>query len=324
SYAVGRVRPMDRDALLTAAQQRVVSELMARDQPRPSFPSSLGDDLRANLEAALAPLAGALADPVWVSKTALAQVHACESNYLAEQDWQGWNSATAQGEVTHRAIQLSVTLDGDTTPLELVDHALTDLAGDDARSLSSFLRQLSPPARGELRARASNAVATFLECWPPLPASWWPRTELPVRTDLCDGRIVLSGKIDLSLGHAVGAEARCLFVDLKTGGHYPAHLDDLRFYALIQAVRIGVPPFRVASYYLDSASFAAEDVTAETLGIAVRRTVDGVRKMIEVRTGDRSPTITPCPRCRYCRIRAECEGARDWEARSQSADSDPD
>jgi hypothetical protein len=143
-----------------------------------------------------------------------------------------------------------------------------------------------------------------------------------VRTDLCGGRIVLSGKIDLSLGHAVGAEARCLFVDLKTGGHYPAHLDDLRFYALIQALRIGVPPFRVASYYLDTASFAAEDVTPETLGIAARRTVDGVRKMVEVRAGQRPAAITPCPRCRYCRIRAGCEGAREWEGRGQDSDSD--
>jgi hypothetical protein len=312
---------MDRDAALTAAQRRVVTDLMARDQPRPTFPSGLGDDLRDQLDEALAPLADALAEPLWVSKNALAQVHACESNYLAEQDWKGWNASTAQGEVTHRAIQLSVALDGDTTPRELVDHALDDLAADDAGSLSSYLRQLSPAARGELRARASNAVSTFLECWPPLPASWWPRTELPVRTDLCGGRIVLSGKIDLSLGHAVGAEARCLFVDLKTGGHYPAHLDDLRFYALIQGLRIGVPPFRVASYYLDSASFAAEDVTAETLDIAIRRTVDGVRKMIEVRAGQRPATITPCPRCRYCRIRAECEGARAWERRDQDSES---
>src|SRR5207248_538329 len=117
------------------------------------------------------------------------------------------------------------TIDGETTPLGLVDHAIGDLAADEAGSLSAFLNQLSPPARGELRARATNAVSTFLECWPALPAAWWPRTELPVRTDLCGGRIVLAGKIDLALGHAVGTEARCLFVDLKTGGHYPAHLD---------------------------------------------------------------------------------------------------
>src|SRR5438309_5706844 len=134
---------MVEDSALTTAQRRVVTDLMARDQPRPSFPRGLGDDLRQGLEAVLAPLVAGLAEPLWVSKNALAQVHACESNYLAEQGWPAWNPATAQGEVTHRAIQLSVTIDGETTPLGLVDHAIGDLAADEAGSLGAFLNQLS-------------------------------------------------------------------------------------------------------------------------------------------------------------------------------------
>ena len=312
---------MDGDGALTPAQRRVITDLLARDQPRPTFEPELARELRDHMEEVLAPLATHLGDqPLRVSKHALAQVHTCEANYAAEQGWDGWNVATAQGEVTHRAIQLSIADPCETTPMELVDHAVGEMAGDQTGSLGWFLSTLPPPAKGELRARATNAVSTFLECWPPLPASWWPRTELPVRVDLCDGKIVLSGKIDLALGHARGAEARCLFVDLKTGGRYPAHLDDLRFYALIQALRIGVPPFRVASYYLDSASFAAEDVTVETLEIALRRTIDGVRKMAELRAGDRPAAITPCPRCRYCRIRESCEGAQAWAAAKEDAE----
>src|SRR5919205_1240342 len=132
------------DSALTAAQHRVVTRLMARDQPRPSFSPALGDGLRQGLEAVLAPLVAALAEPLWVSKNALAQVHACESNYLAEQGWPGWSAATAQGEVTHRAIQLSVTIEGDTTPLELVDHAIGELWADAAGSLGPFLQHLAP------------------------------------------------------------------------------------------------------------------------------------------------------------------------------------
>ena len=303
---------------LTPAQRRVVDDLMARDRPRPTFDPAVAAALRARLEDTLAPLAAGLDDPLWVSKTALAQVHTCEANYLAERAWNGWSVSMAQGEVAHRAIQLSVALDRDcdTTPLELVDHAMDDLAANEAGSLGGFLATLPPAGRGELRADATNAVSTFLECWPPLPASWWPRTELPVRVELCGGKVVLSGKIDLCLGRAVGREARCLFVDLKTGGHYPSHLDDLRFYALIQTLRIGVPPFRVASYYLDSASFAPEDVTEETLEIAALRTEHGARQMAELQAKARPPAVTPCPRCRYCRIRAECPGAAEWERRN--------
>jgi hypothetical protein len=308
---------MQADAALTPAQLRVVSDLMARDRPRASFDPFLAGDLKARLEAAVAPYVEGLDAPLRVSKHSLAQVHACEASYVAERGWDGWNVASAEGAVAHRAVQLSIAMPADTTPLELVDHTLADLAADEASSLGPFVATLPPLGRGDLRARAANAVATFLECWPPLPASWWPRAELPVRAELLGGRVVLSGKIDLCLGHARGTEARCLFVDLKTGGRYPSHLDDLRFYALIQALRIGVPPFRVASYYLDSATFAAEDVSEETLSIALRRTEDGIRKMAEVRAGSRAATITPCPRCRYCPARSECPGARDWNARDR-------
>ncbi len=305
---------------LTPAQRRVTDELLALGQPRPHFDAGLIAGLRLRLEEELAPLAGALApDVLWISKHALAQVHACEAHYVAERGPMGeWSVATAEGEVTHRAIQLSVGASAAPSPLELVDHALSELAADSAASLGWFVATLPFTARAELRARAANAVATFLECWPALRAAWWPRTELPVRAELCGGQIVLSGKVDLVLGHAVGTQARCLFVDLKTGSRYPSHLDDLRFYALVQAIRIGVPPFRVASYYLDSASFSSEDVTVDTLEIALRRTLDGARKIVELLAGARSPTVTPGPRCRYCRIRSTCDGARAWEERHRA------
>ena len=305
---------------LTPAQRRVTEDLLGLGQPRPRFDPTLADHLRADLEATFAPLLDAL-DPtetLWLSKRALGDVHICEAHYVAESGpWAGWNVPAATGEVTHRAIQLSVALGGHPTPSELVGHAVSQLAADEAGSLGSFLAALPEPAGAELRAFATNGVATFLECWPPLPGSWWPRTELPVRAELCEGRVVLQGKIDLALGRAVGDEARTLFVDLKTGARYAGHLDDLRFYALVQALRIGIPPFRVASYYLDSASFHAEDVSSDTLEIALRRTADGARKIVEVRSGQRPATVSPCPRCRYCRARSTCEGAREWERRRQ-------
>lgn len=306
--------PQVEQPALTPAQQRVVDELLTLGEPRPSFEAGLHRDLRRRLEDGLAPLVDGLAEPLWVSKHALAQVQGCEAHYLAEQGWQGWSLATCEGEITHRAIQISVASGDGVPPLELVDYAIGDI--DPAASLGRFLDALSPPARAKLRGRSANAVSTFLECWPPLRAAWWPRCELPVRAELCGGRVILSGRVDLCLGRAVGSEARCLFVDLKTGGHYPAHLDDLRFYALVQTLRIGVPPFRVASYYLDSAGFAAEDVTAATLETALRRTVGGVRTMGELASGDRAPEVTPNPRCSYCRIRTDCDGARRWEERA--------
>ncbi len=312
-------------AHLTPAQQRVLVDLMASGRPRPRFEPTMADELRSELESGLGPLDGVSSDkPMWVSKGALADVHTCEAYSQARGDWPGWTARTARGTVVHRALETMVGSREELAPLEVVDHAIARMAADDTRSsLAPWLAEASPLDLADLRAGANEVVAKFVECWPPLKAAWRPRTEVSLRQELCSGRVVLSGKVDLVLGLARGDEARSLIVDLKTGPPYPSHLDDLRFYALLQTLRVGVPPFRVASYYLDSATFHAEDVTTATLAIAVHRTVDGIGKLAEL-AGGRPPGITPCPACRWCRLAATCDGPRQWrEARRGSDDEEP-
>jgi len=315
---------------LTPVQLRVLDDLMARGRPRPRFAPVLAVDLRARLEEGISPLigeaaAGPAADdgPLWVTKGVLSQVHACEAHHLDEvQQPFAWNAGNARGTVAHRALELTLSSRDSPAPLDLVDRALDSLGADDPRGvLRPWLSGATAVEMADLRAGANDAVSKFIECWPPLKASWTPRTETRIGADLCDDRVVLRGKVDLVLGHARGDEARGLVVDLKTGRAYSSHLDDLRYYALVQTLRVGVPPFRVASYYLDTATFHHEDVTADTLAIAVRRTVDGVRKLVELGLG-RPPTITPGPQCGWCRLATSCEGPDQWR-RSRGDDDRP-
>ena len=295
---------------LNPAQRRVLVDLMALGQDRPRFGPEVAADLQAEIEAALAPLLGDGGELLWVSKGALGQVHACEAHFVAAdaEDFE-WNAGNARGTVAHRAVELTLSARDDARPLDLVDQALASLGADDPRGiLRPWLARASDLDVADLRAGANDVVSKFLECWPPLKAAWIPRTEMRIGADLCEGRVVMRGKVDLVLGHSRGDEARALVVDLKTGGAYPSHLDDLRFYALVQTLRIGVPPFRVASYYLDTATFHVEDVTVETLVLAARRAVDGARKLLELRQG-RVPGITPGPQCSWCRLADTCEGA---------------
>ena len=311
---------------LTPAQLRVLDELMARGRPRPRFERDLAMRLRADLEEAVAPLLGEGQEALWVTKGALARVHACETHFrIAQEEPFAWNAGNARGTVAHRALELSVSSGGDAAPLELVDRALASLGADDPRGvLRPWLAQAEPLELADLRAGANDLVAKFVECWPPFKASWAPRTETRIGADLCDGRVVLRGKVDLVLGLARGQEARALVVDLKTGRAYPSHLDDLRFYALVQTLRVGVPPFRVSSYYLDTATFHAEDVTSETLATAMARTVDGVRKLLELSHG-RPATISPGPQCGWCRLSEACDGAAEWrEAKREAGGLDAD
>jgi len=295
----------------------VLALLRDGDHPRPDVEPTLRDDLRRSLEHALRPVAEGLTAPVFVGKAALGRVLACEAHHVAEAGaYFEWSIASARGTVAHKAIQLSVGRSDRPVPLRLVDDALDRLADDPNARIADFLLGLSDADRAELRGDVNDLVAGFLELWPPLQPGWRPQTESPRRAELLGGMVVLSGKVDLTLGSPVGTQAGRVVVDLKSGGRHGGHVDDLRFYALLDTLRVGVPPFRLVSYYLDSGTLACEEVTEDVLEAAVRRTVAATRKIVELTTGLRSPAVTPNPACRWCRLRQECDGAAAWEASS--------
>jgi len=113
------------------------------------------------------------------------------------------------------------------------------------------------------------------------------------------GRVLLRGKVDLALGRAEGTQAKVLIVDFKTGRPLPVHTDDLRFYALLETLRVGVPPYRLATFSLDSGTGVSEDVDEQVLLAAARRTVAGVARLIELEEG-RDALLRAGPACRWC------------------------
>jgi hypothetical protein len=317
---------------LNPAQQEVIDALGAPREERPVFDAGLRDELAAELEDGLAPVVAAMpagtagrsgagahmavggrgavdhAGPLTITKHLLSAVHGCEVRFL-EEDATGfrWSVPLARGSVAHKAIELSVNLlgRGAWTPSALVDEALARLADDD-RSLGDWLRDLDDVSRAELRNEANDCVAKFLECWPPLSPSWRPVLESRLRADLACGRIQLVGKVDLTLGRPVGTTAGKVLVDLKTGGFSPAHVDDLRFYALVETLRLGVPPRRLATYYLDAGRMRGEDVTVESLFSAVARVVDGVGHIVALRLGSVTAVRRVGPPCRWCPLLSSC------------------
>jgi hypothetical protein len=303
---------------LTPAQQEVLAMLRESDRPRPEVEPELRHDLRARLERELAPVAQGLTEPVFVSKSALQRVLACETRHVAEAAAPfEWSIASARGTVAHKAIQLSVARADRPTPLRLVDDALERLADDPQARIADWLLGLSDAERADLRSDVNEVVAGFLELWPPLQHSWRPQAESRRRAELAGGMVILSGTVDLTLGAPNGLVAGRVVVDLKTGGRHSGHTDDLRFYALLDTLRVGVPPFRLVGYYLDSGQSSAEDVTEDVLEVAVRRTVAATTKIVELRLGMRSPSLTPNPSCRWCILRDECEGSQAWEAQEE-------
>lgn len=299
----------------TPTQRRVLQELMAAGRPRPSFPDTVAERLRAVLEEGLSEVAARVGpEGLAIRKADLSQVHACEAHHLAESSSSfGWNARNARGTVAHKAIELSVSLRPCPPPAALVDLAIDRLVEDDWDwGPGRWLSDAPPTEAAELRVYATDVVHKFQDEFPPLKQTWRPRLESSLSALLCGGRVTLKGKVDLALGQAQGTEARVMIVDFKTGQPSAAHVDDLRYYALLETLRVGVPPFRVASWYLDSGHWHQEDVDEGVLDAAARRVVDGVVKVVELRVDGRAPRLQPGPTCGYCVLRAECTGAQAW------------
>lgn len=301
---------------LTPVQQQTLEVLGAAGTDRPTFEADLGARLRTQLEGGLRPVLDDLGpdEHLNLSKHLLAQVHGCEARLLAEEaDPEPFvvTVPIARGSIAHKAIELGIHWQGEPVPLDLVDEALAVLSVSD-HWLTDFLQTCSAAERAELRGTAGDRVAKFFECFPPLQSRWRPVTESRQIVDLAEGRIRLQGKVDLTLGVAKGLQAGKVIVDLKTGTPNPVHRDDLRFYALLETLRLGVPPRLIASFYLDLGIAHTETVTVDVLDAAVARTVDGARRLAALRAGTAAPVFRPSPSCRWCPVLDGCDTGRRW------------
>ena len=306
---------------LNAAQQEVLERLRRPASERPTFDADLARRLRGELEGSLAELAKSVdpVSPLFVGKRELAGVFGCEASFLHDEEQLfAWTPPMATGAVAHKAIELGINWRSpDPAPADLVDAALDSLTRGDT-GLADWLHRCDDVERADLRSLAVSRTAAFGEGWPPLLSQWRPTTESRCRVELCDGRIQLNGKYDLTLGTPDGKRAGKVIVDLKTGRrHTHMHREDLRFYALLETLKLGTPPRTVATYYLESAQIDIEEVDENLLEVALRRTVDGIRRYAELH-GHLGPPAEPIkrpgPPCRWCPLRDDCTEGREYLA----------
>ena len=296
---------------LTPLQNKTLGLL--RRAPDPIvFDEGFVASLRADVDEAFAGFHERLAahdGQIFISKHKLTSVLGCEVQHLLPDDFT-WSPAVAGGQVAHRAIQLMINWRGDPVPADLVDEAIARLADDDT-SLGDWIAGLSEADRADLVGVAVDKVIKFQECFPPLDKRAAPTTESSVRWPN-DGPIVLSGKVDLTIGRPAGAESRKVIIDLKTGWVVPKHREDLRFYALVETLRTGVPPRKLASFYLDSGEPVIEDVVERTLLTATRRMLDAVHAQIELEFEGRDPVKRPGTSCKWCPLAPDCAEGQEF------------
>jgi hypothetical protein len=309
---------------LNEAQQRVLDQLGASAEERPTFADGLAAGLRDTLRTGLRHVAEQL-DPdesLFVGKYLLSQVLSCEARHVHELSKPfAWSVPVARGTVAHKAIELSVHWRTIPIANELVDEAIEALSHDGS-PIADYLLHLPEAERAQLRSDTANATQAFLDGFPPLryKPQWRPAVEVRGRYECLDGRIVLAGKVDLSLGAPNGDRSGRVFVDLKTGRRSRNHVDDLRYYALIETVRYGTPPRAIASYYLDESRLVVEYVTQDLLWAAAERVIGGIERHAELMSGEVVPIYRPSLACSWCPLLSGCEAGRSFLAATDDDD----
>jgi hypothetical protein len=305
--------------LLTDPQRRTLDRLIGTGE-RPVFAADLRQRIVDRIESAARELD--LAEPLWFGKEALNQLARCEGRFAARLGGEDppfeHSATTAAGVLVHKAIEVDVGARADLDPHAIAATAAERLSEREER-FAEFWRGRSAAEQDELLMEVVRKVTLFQGSFPPLRElrrEMAPVTELGVKAQLSGGDLTLSGKIDLVLGVPDRLEpcrATRLAVDLKTGGAWPEYAEDMRFYALLMTLRFGVPPYRVASLFLDSGEWQSEEVSEETLLHAADRVVAAARTAGAL-LGGRQPALTPGSWCGWCPRAFTCPSAEPRSA----------
>jgi PD-(D/E)XK nuclease superfamily protein len=297
-------------AELAPPQRRTLERLIGTGE-RPVFAPDVVPRIRDRIEEAAR--GAEIRDPIRIGKSNLNDLARCgglfEAVRLGERAPFTFGPRTAAGRLVHKAVELEVAGREDRDAHDLVEDAAERLREDGA--FEAYWSGLAPLRRDECLMDAAKTLELVRSTLPPMRRmrrELAPSTEWYVRAELLGGAVTLAGTMDLVLGAAsIGEPMRAtrLVVDLKTGHAWPEHAEDMRFYALLLALRFGVPPYRVATLYVESGEWQAEDVDARVLERAADRVVGAIRSAAASLAG-RTPELRPGPYCTWCPRATTC------------------
>ncbi len=290
------------------------------------FPADLAQRLRDRIEAPARSLD--LPETLWLGKEKLNDLGRCEGAFSSKIAGEAppfeHGRASATGVLQHRAIEVVIGARDPIDPHTAAELSVRRTVEKEER-FADYWAGLQPSDRDDIQMEVVRRTILFEGSFPPLRElrrELTPATELSVRAELLGGALVVSGKLDLLLGAPDRLEpmrATRIAIDLKTGGAYPQYAEDNRLYALVLALRFGVPPFRVASFFLEGGTWQAEDVDEGTLFHAADRVVEAARSAAAMHNG-REPALTPGPWCGWCPRLHVCPAA-DPDVRSTAPES---
>jgi len=143
--------------------------------------------------------------------------------------------------------------------------ALDALHASGEEADTAEIESLSAPARAVLAETLALHARNLTGLVPRFAPGWMPRTNDRVAIPLAGGRIVLHGVFDLVVGLPQPRTASVCALGLSTSGPWAAARRSLHYLALLETLRSGSPPFRLALLESASGRYGVEDVREEHL-----------------------------------------------------------
>jgi hypothetical protein len=246
--------------------REVLALLRGDSTARPHFDPGLAGGLRAWLEDAAYDVVagrGEQAPPLVLgARQLLGTVDE------AGADDRGGPEDTVLPRLVHALFRQLVHAGGIQDPLADALAALEAAGGSGGPGGSAIVRRvdaLPGPARTALAEELASHARNLAGLVPHFAPAWMPRTDDRVAIPLAGGRVVLHGTFDLLVGIPRPGTASLCALGLATGGSWARERRSLHYLALLETLRSGAPPFRVALLESATSRYGVEDVREEHL-----------------------------------------------------------
>ncbi len=148
---------------------------------------------------------------------------------------------------------------------EPLGDALEALRAGEGGAVVRHVESLPAPVRAALSETVASHAGTLLDHVPRFAPGWMPRTDDRVAIPLAGGRVVLHGVFDLLVGLPQPGTASLCALGVSTGKPWAWQRRSLHYLALLETLRSGIPPFRVALLESATGRCGVEDVREEHL-----------------------------------------------------------
>jgi hypothetical protein len=256
------------------ARDEVLALLRNGSGRRPRFDPELAGGLRAWLEDGASELVtrrGEDAPPLFLGPRLLWGDSAAAAGREAESASDPYPAELVQSCLVRALFRQLVTTGRVGDPLtDAVDALRVDPGRAD---MVRHIAGLSEDALGALSSSLTTHLTHLVTLTPRFAEAWFPRTDDRVAIPLAGGRVVLSGTFDLLVGAPVAGTATLCALGLTTGGRWAQGRTALHYLALLETLRSGTPPFRVALLHSAIGRYGVEDVLEEHLRTIVSHVV---------------------------------------------------